>query len=85
MRFTFKVQKKNNELQDFDRNKIISGVIKSGGSSEDGEKVAQEVEKWLPAIAKNDVIYYNALKWKVLDSLRMVNLTAANNFADFKK
>jgi len=81
----YKVLKKNKEFQEFDRNKIINGVIKSGGSSEDGEKVALEVEKWLPAIVKNDIVNYSALKWKVLDSLRMVNLSAAKNFANYKK
>ena len=81
----FQVQKKNNELQDFDRMKIISGVVKAGGSEQDGEQVAMEVEKWLPTAVNGNVVMYDALKMKVTEVLKTVNPSAGESFENFKK
>lgn len=81
----FKVQKKDGTLEDFDRSKIINGVVKAGGSAEDGEKVAVAVEAWLPTAAVAGTVQAMAIRDKGLAVLRAVNPTAAASFEAYKK
>lgn len=81
----FKVQKKDGSLQDFDRSKITGGAMKAGASSEEAEKVAVEIESWLPTNAVNGVLSVLNLRTKVLEVLRGVNPTVAANFEAYKK
>jgi transcriptional regulator NrdR family protein len=43
----YKVQKKDGVLEDFDRTKIVNGLIKAGATEEEAEKVASEIDAWL--------------------------------------
>lgn len=81
----FKVQKKDGTLEDFDRSKVVSGVIKAGGTPEDAEKVAVEIEVWLPTVAVDNVVQSSALRVKGLEILQTVNPTAAATFEAYKK
>lgn len=81
----YKVQKKDGSLQDFDRNKVVSGVLKSGGSNEDGEKVAAAIDAWLPIAAAEGAVKSLDLHTQVLKILRTVNPTAAASFESYKK
>jgi transcriptional regulator NrdR family protein len=81
----YKVQKKDGSLQDFDRNKIVSGVLKSGASSEEAEKVAAAIDAWLPTVADQGVVKSPDLHRKVLEILRIVNPAAAASFESYKK
>ncbi len=81
----FKVQKKDGSLEDFDRGKITGGVIKAGGSAEDAEKVAAEVEAWLPTVAVEGVVKSTDIRTKGLGALQTVNPTVAASFESYKK
>lgn len=81
----YKVLKKDGSLQDFDANKIVAGIIKAGGSQQDGEKVAKEVQEWLSYAVENETINYEDLKNKVLEICRSVNPAAAKSFEEYKK
>ena len=81
----YKVQKKDGSMEDFDRQKIVSGVMKAGGTQEDAEKVADEVEAWLPSAAKDNVVSALDIRTKGLEVFRTVNPTAAQTFESFQK
>lgn len=81
----YKVQKKDGSLEDFDRGKITGGVMKAGGSAEDAEKVAAEIEAWLPTVAVNGIVNSPDIRTKGLEALRTVNPTVAASFEAYKK
>ena len=80
-----KVEKKDGALEEFDRNKISGGVIKSGATPEEAAKIAGEVETWVQSVAVEGVIKTSQIRDKVLDLLRVANPTAAATFETFKK
>jgi len=79
------VQKKDGSLENFDRNKIVNGVVKAGGSAEEAEKVAAAIEAWLPTVAGAGVVTSTQIRAKVLEVLRTVNPTVATNFENYQK
>lgn len=81
----YKVLKKDGSIQDFDWNKVISGVINSGASQEEAEAVASGVELWLSTAIDDGIVKSNDLHIKVLETLRDINPIAAQKFEDFKK
>lgn len=81
----FKVQKKDGQPEDFDRNKVLNGLIKSGVSSEEAEKITVQVEGWLPTIAVGGVIKTMDIRSKILELLRAVNPVAASSFENYQK
>jgi len=81
----YKVQKKDGSLEDFDRGKIVNGVIKAGGSSADAEQVATQIEAWLPTAAVNGIVKSTDIRTKGLEALRTVNPTVAASFESYRK
>jgi len=80
-----KVQKKDGSLEDFDRNKVFNGVVKSGATPQQAEEVTKQVEAWLPSAAVGGVINSMAIRSKVLEVLRALNPVAAGAFEAYKK
>ena len=80
----YQFMKKDGSLEDFDRNKIVAGVVKAGGTSQDGDQIAAAVESWLPAVAVN-VVKSQDVRAKVLEVLGTVNPAAAAGFAAYQK
>jgi len=81
----FKVQKKNGQLEDFERNKIVNGLLKSGATENEAEEIATEVENWLPTVAENGIVKTADIRIKVLEVLRNINPLAADNFENYQK
>ncbi len=81
----YKVQKKDGSLEDFDKQKLVSGVVKSGASPEEAQKVADAVEAWLPTVAKENVVNSTDIRVKGLEVLKTVNPDVAAQFETFKK
>jgi len=81
----YKVQKKDGSFEDFDRNKIINGVIKAGGSSQDAEYVASQIEAWLPTVAANNVVNSTDIRAKGLELLKTQNPTAGTSYESYQK
>lgn len=80
-----KVQKKDGQLEDFDRNKIIQGIIKSGATPEQAETVTSQIEVWVQSAAVEGVIVSGELRNKVFEFLRAVNPEAAASFEAYRK
>jgi len=80
-----KIQKKDGRLEDFDRNKVLMGAIKSGASGEEAENVAKQVEAWVETAAVNGVMNSSEVRSKVLEILRSVNPGVAVSFESHKK
>jgi transcriptional regulator NrdR family protein len=85
VRKMYKVKKKDGTLEDFDRQKIVSGVVKAGASPEDAQKVADAIEVWLSTVAKEDVVDSMEIRTKGLEVLKTVNPDVAAQFETFKK
>jgi len=81
----FKVQKKDSSLQDFDRSKIINSVTKAGGSNEEAKKIASAIETWIPTAADKGIVKSQDIRYRVMESLRTVNQTAATTFESYNK
>ena len=81
----YKVQKKDGTLEDFDKQKIVNGVMKAGASQEDGQKIADAIEAWLPEAAKDNVVNSMDIRTKGLEVLKSVNPKVAAQFESYKK
>lgn len=81
----YKVLKKDGRIEDFDWKKVVSGVINSGSTQEEAEKVAEEVELWLSTAVDDGVVKSYDLHIKVLETLRGINPQAAIKFEEYKK
>jgi transcriptional regulator NrdR family protein len=81
----YKVLKKDGSVQDFDWKKVTNGILLAGGSQEDADKVASEVELWLSTVADEGLIKSNDLHIKVLETLKVVNPDAAIRFEAYRK
>lgn len=81
----FKVQKRDGSLQDYDRAKIISGLVRSSSTPEEAEKIVVEVETWLPTVAVEGIVSSLDIRSKVLEILRTVNPSAVENFENYQK
>lgn len=81
----YKVQKKDGSLEDFDRTKIINGLVRAGATVEESEKVATEIDAWLPTSAVDNVVNSLDIRVKGLDLLKVVNPEIAAKFEDFQK
>ena len=81
----FKVTKKDGVQEDFDRSKLVSGVVAAGASLEEAEKVADEIEAWLPSVAKDGAVMSSDIRAKGLEVLSQVNPDVAAKFEEYKK
>jgi len=81
----YKVQKKDGSLEDFDRSKIVNGLTKAGATAEEAEKVAAEIDAWLPTAAADNVVNSLDIRVKGLDTLKTVNPEIAAKFEDYQK
>lgn len=80
-----KVQKRDGRLEDFNRNKILGGIIKSGATPDQAEMITKQVEGWAPGAVVDGVIKSDEIRTKVLGVLLTVNPKAAANFEAYKK
>lgn len=81
----YKVQKKDGSVVDFDRSKIANGVVSAGGSMEEGEKVASEIEIWLPTAAVEGMVKSSDIRVKVLEVLAQTNPAATAVYESYQK
>ena len=81
----YQVQKKDGSLVDFDRSKIVNGVIMSGATPEQAEQVAAGIDSWLPTVLVNGVVKTADIRVKLLEVLKVINLTAGATFESYQK
>lgn len=82
---SLKVQKKDGVIEDFDRNKIVNGIVKSSGTPEQAENIAGQIEAWANAAAVDGTIKAIDIKTKLLELLGAVNPVAKANFENYQK
>lgn len=80
-----KVEKKDGTQEDFDRSKVVSGVVASGAASDVAENVASQVESWAGGAAVAGVIRAADIRAKVTELLRAANPVAASAFEAYQK
>lgn len=80
-----KVEKRDGRTEEFDRIKIVNGIVKSGATPEQAEVITTEIEKWAQGVAVDGVVKTSYIRAKVLEHLRTASPEAANNFAAYKK
>ncbi len=80
-----RVEKKDGTQEDFDRNKVASGIVKSGAASDVAENVASGVESWANASAVAGVVKSSDIRAKVLELLRGANPEVASAFEMYQK
>lgn len=80
-----KVQKKDGNTEDFDRNNVLNGVVKAGATPEQAEEVTKQVEAWMQGAAIGGIIKSFEVRNQVLEVLKKVNPTAAAAFEAYQK
>lgn len=81
----FKVQKRDGQLEDFDRTKVIMGAIKAGATDAEAQKLAQQVEASLSGLSVNGVVKSQDLKSRSEQLLKSINSTVAQSFQYYHK
>lgn len=81
----YQVQKKDGNLEEFNRSKIVNSIIKSGANPEEAEKITAAIEVWLPTVAAQTPVNTLDIRAKILESLRAINPAAATNFEAYRK
>ena len=79
------VRKKDGSVEPFLRDKIYNGVVKSGGTPDQADKVVADIEAWAPSVAAEGIINSSDIRIKVLELLKMENPAAAEQFETYKK
>lgn len=81
----YKVSKKDGTEENFDRTKLVNGAVSAGASPDEAEKVADEIEAWLPTAAKDNVVNSMDIRTKGLEVLKTVNPDVAAKFESYSK
>ena len=79
------VKKKDGTVEPFLRDKISNGVIKSGGTPEQAEKITVGIEAWAPGVAKEGIVNTSDIRVKVLEALKVENPAAAEQYETYKR
>ena len=79
------VEKKDGQVEPFDRVKILNGLVRSGTTPEQAETVAVQVESWAPTVAVNNTVKSTDIRSKLLELLRGTNPAAAAAFEAYQK
>lgn len=72
-------------MEDFDRNKLIVGMVSAGCTPEEAERVASEIETWMPSVAVEGVVQSTDLRVKGMEVLMVVNPVVAATFEAYQK
>jgi len=80
-----KVQKRDGSVEDFDREKLKNGILMSGGTQEQAETIASQIETWATTAASNGVIKALDIRSKLLELLGPVNPAAKTAFENYRK
>lgn len=81
----YKVIKKDGNLEDFDRSKIVSGAMKAGVTAIQAESLASEIEAWLPTVAVDNAVNSSNIRTKCLEILNTISVEATNRFGSYTK
>ncbi len=78
------IQKQDGSLQDYDRRKLLTSLIRAQATPEQAMQVTTEIESWL--IAQNTpMVKSDDIKSRILEDLNKVNPDAAHAYEAYKK
>jgi len=80
-----KVIKKDGKTEDFHHYKIVNSIINAGATSEEAEKIAENIEGWVKSNAQNNTINTSEIRTKVIEQLKNVNPDATQSYENYKK
>ncbi|MBI3485920.1 hypothetical protein HY025_03140 [Candidatus Daviesbacteria bacterium] len=80
-----KVQKRDGTLEDFDKRKVVIGVLKAGATNAEAEKLASEIEAYCHNIAIHGAIKSQEIRTRVLETLKTSNPTLGGSFEFYRK
>lgn len=79
------VKKRDGRLEDFDRTKIVNGLLKAGADSKEAENIAGQIESWSFSAAKDGIIGSSEIKAKAIELVQPMNPKAAAAFQAYQK
>jgi transcriptional regulator NrdR family protein len=79
-----KVLKRNGAMEDFDRSKVVAGLLKAGANPTEAESVTSQVETWVNGL-NLDVVSSTDIAKRLVEVLKAVNPTAAAAFEGYVK
>lgn len=80
-----KVEKRDGQLEEFDRIKVRTSLVKAGALPEEAENITTQIETWAQTSAVNGVIKSSGLRAKVLELLRSASPKTAVRFEKYRK
>ena len=81
----YQVYKRGGRIVDFDQEKIVTGITKAGCTLAESEIIMAKIQKWLPTVAVNDIVYSSDIRKKVITELQLLSPAVAANFESYKK
>lgn len=79
-----KVQKKDGNLEDYDRKKILLSLIRAGANADQAEKVLSFIETWIKSL-DTEYVESSEIRNRILKNLRTINPNAAHGYELYKK
>jgi transcriptional regulator NrdR family protein len=79
------VRKRDGSTEPFMRDKVYNGVVKSGATPEQAEKITAQLESMAPSISDEGVVPTDTIADKVVELLGAENPAAAENFETYRK
>jgi transcriptional regulator NrdR family protein len=81
-----KVKKKDNSIEDFNREKLVNSLKKAGMKSKENiEKIENKITSFVKEKASKGAVETTKIRGKVLESMRTLNNEAASKFENFSK
>ena len=84
MSVTVKIQKKDGILENYDRSKLLSSMIKAQATPEQAEAALTKVESWLTQV-KTESVSSQEVHNKVIEILKGINPQAAQGYESYRK
>lgn len=79
-----KVVKRDGSTEEFDKDKLVVSVIKSGLTNEEAEELYVKVENWLGGV-EEESIASTAIRDKVIEIMKEGNPIAAGSYESYLK
>lgn len=78
-----KIKKRDNSLEDFDREKLRRSVLAAGLSKENANDIVNQIETWVQQ--GEDVVSTAQIRSKVIDLMESKDPEATKNYKSYKK
>ena len=80
-----RVLKTTGKIEDFQCTKIINGILKAGGTSDQAEEISHKITDWIVQQRSPKPTKTTEIREKVLQLLKEVNPQAGETFVNYRK